>query len=398
MSTFFITDGFGGDQYEFITGGLDSAPVSGFFITNGLGGSAFEYLMDGLSPSGALTQSVTTCTTTSWTGYSLQENQSPPVAVGDTFYADLVTSPGGYAITVNGDGTIVVDVRGDTTRQRFQADIYDQSLGAFYGSFTVFINNHAPQLNVQPANLLVLTGDTIAALDFTPTDPAATDYVIDQDAELITGVQISGSLPTGLSFAGNVLSGTPTSVVDTSVTFRFSDPAGEYVDVSMGIKTDPGAIVPNIVGLTQAEADANVSSVGLFLDTTTTDYSPGVPAGNVMAQDLNPGSRVFLSSTINATISLGPLPSGATVPDVVGLTQAAAEAALTAANLTAQIQEVYGGNAAAGVVIHQFPAAGSPVDAFSDVTIDVSQGAATVTINRHQDRRIHIARSRKPNA
>lgn len=375
MSTFLITDGFGGDQYEYITGGLDSGQVAGFFITNGLGGSSSEYLLDGLAASGILAQSVTTCTTTSWTGFSLQEDQSPPVAVGDSFYADLVTTPGGYAVTIASDGTVTIDAGGDTTRQRFQADIFDVSAGAFYGSFSVYINNYAPQINVQPADVLILTNNAMSAINFTPTDPAAVNYIVDQDADPMAGAQISGSLPVGVTFAGNVLSGTPTSVVSSVVSFRFTDTVGDYVDCAINYVSDAGAVVPNIVGRTQGEAESDCAAVGLILDASVSVYSASVPVGNVVSQSISSGSRVFLGSSVAVVVSLGPIPVGGLVPNVVGMSQTDASTALSALAMVlvaipAQSLQL------AGLVIAQSPAAGTLGAGFSEVTVYISTGPA----------------------
>lgn len=378
MSTFLISDGFGGDQYEFLTGGLDSAAISGFFITGGLGGSISEYLLDGLAPSGALTQSVTVCTTTSWTGYSLQENQTPAVSVGDSFYADLYTTPGHYAVTVAGDGTVTVDALGDTTRQRFNADIFSVALGAFYGSFTVYINNHGPQINVQPSDVAVLTNNAMSAINFTPTDPLAVNYVIDLDNDPITGAQISGGLPVGVTFAGNILSGTPTSAVSNNVTFRFTDTVGAYVDCTINYLSDVGAIVPNIVGRTAAEAAADLASVGLSVALTSTSaYSPTVPAGNIISQGTAAGSRVFSGSQVNTIVSLGAGPA-TTMPDLVGLIDSVALSDLAVLGLNVgTITYTYTDSYISGTVLTQSVAAGTTVVYGSSVNLTVARPVFT---------------------
>jgi len=82
-------------------------------------------------------------------------------------------------------------------------------------------------------------------------------------------------------------------------------------------------------------------------------------------------------------LSLGPAPQGVAVPRVIGLTRAAAEAALGAAGLAAgAVTEAYHPTAPAGQVIGQTPGAGQRVPAGTAVDLVLSKGAdpATVTV------------------
>ena len=99
------------------------------------------------------------CTTTSFTGYSLQQGSSPAVVVGDIFIVQLVTSPSGYAIQVNGDGTVEIFSGGDTSRQSFQYFIYRVASNTIDGPGTVWVNEVVPiwALGPVPTNLALGT-------------------------------------------------------------------------------------------------------------------------------------------------------------------------------------------------------------------------------------------------
>ncbi|MGB5540412.1 MAG: PASTA domain-containing protein, partial [Gammaproteobacteria bacterium] len=93
--------------------------------------------------------------------------------------------------------------------------------------------------------------------------------------------------------------------------------------------------VPNVVGLTQAAAEAAILAANLTVGTVTFSSSATVPAGDVISQ--NPAACVACATfgdPVDLVVSTGPAVVLIDVPDVVGLTQAAAEAAILAANLT----------------------------------------------------------------
>ena len=86
--------------------------------------------------------------------------------------------------------------------------------------------------------------------------------------------------------------------------------------------------VPNVEGMTQAAATTAITGAGLVLGTVTTVSSSTVPAGSVISESPAAATPVEAGTTVNLTVS-----SGAQVPNVVGLTQAAATTAITGAGL-----------------------------------------------------------------
>src|SRR5687768_1545484 len=89
--------------------------------------------------------------------------------------------------------------------------------------------------------------------------------------------------------------------------------------------TGCAATVPNMIGLTQAEATTAITEARLKVGTVAQQTSATAPSGNVISQNPASGSSVAQGSPVNLVLSSGP--QMATVPNVVGLTQAAATAA-----------------------------------------------------------------------
>ena len=134
-------------------------------------------------------------------------------------------------------------------------------------------------------------------------------------------------------------------------------------------------VVPGVVGQTQAAATAAITAVDSLTVSATTAYSNTVAAGLVISQNPAGGTAVNIGSDVAIVVSLGQ----PVVPGVVGQTQAAATAAITAVDsLTVSATTAYSNTVAAGLVISQNPAGGTAVNIGSDVAIVVSLGQPVV--------------------
>jgi hypothetical protein len=140
----------------------------------------------------------------------------------------------------------------------------------------------------------------------------------------------------------------------------------------------PPVAVPHVVGLTQTAAEAAIAGAGLAVGTVTTAHSATVPAGHVLGQHPGAGTNVAPGSAVDLIVSLGPAP--VTVPHVVGLTQAAAEAAIAGAGLVVgTVTTAHSATVPAGHVISQDPVDGTSVAPGSAVDLVVSLGPADST-------------------
>lgn len=134
----------------------------------------------------------------------------------------------------------------------------------------------------------------------------------------------------------------------------------------------PPVEVPDVVGMTQANAEATILAADLTVGTITEQYDDTVAAGLVISQNPAAGQFALYGSPVHLVISLGPAP--VMVPDVVGLMQTDAEAAIIAAGLTVgSITEMYN-DLPAGTVISQLPFAGTSVAPGTAVDLVVSLG------------------------
>ena len=151
-----------------------------------------------------------------------------------------------------------------------------------------------------------------------------------------------------------------------------SVPDGTTVDLV--VSSGPELVsVPNVVGMTQAAAEASITGAGLTVGSVTTAFSTTVPAGDVISQNPAAGASVPVGTAVDLVVSLGPAP--VSVPDVVGLAQAAAEAAITGAGLTVgTVTTENSDTISAGVVISQNPTDGTTVPSGTAVDILVSLG------------------------
>ena len=144
------------------------------------------------------------------------------------------------------------------------------------------------------------------------------------------------------------------------------------------------AIVPNVIGLTDAAAATAITAVGLQVGVTTGIETTTVPVGTVLGQSPAGGTSLAIGGRVNLDVAVAPV---AVVPNLVGLTQAVATASITGAGLvvgtvTTQSSAIF----PAGTVITQDPVAGKKVPLASAVNLVVSTGAvptiaATVTRN-----------------
>ncbi len=147
---------------------------------------------------------------------------------------------------------------------------------------------------------------------------------------------------------------------------------GSIVNLVVSLGPIPQVNVPDVVGLAQATAEADITGADLTVGTVTFQNDPVVPAGNVISQNPVSGSPVDLGTSVNLVVSYGPQPS---VPDVVGLSQSAAQSSLTGATLTLGVVTTsFSPTVPAGDVISQNPAAGVFVDTNSSVDLVVSHG------------------------
>jgi serine/threonine-protein kinase len=130
--------------------------------------------------------------------------------------------------------------------------------------------------------------------------------------------------------------------------------------------------VPNVVGKPLDEARTILEEAGL--EVATEPKNSKKPEDQVLEQDPEAGEEAVTGDTVTLTISAGIAQT--TVPDLVGLSQEEAEAALKDARLKlGDVTEVAAEGVEPGEVIRQFPGADKQADVGSTVDIDVAASA-----------------------
>ncbi len=156
-----------------------------------------------------------------------------------------------------------------------------------------------------------------------------------------------------------------------------TDPAGgtrvdEGTTVNLTVGTGPDAItVPNVVGLTEDEARANLENAGFTGSVSTRQVSSLAEEGRVTAVTPEQNSQASPSQAIVLSISLGTIK----LPDVQGKTEAEARSILTDAGFSdSQIvtQSVERDDATQGTVVETQPGPNSAVGAGQEITLLVA--------------------------
>lgn len=159
-------------------------------------------------------------------------------------------------------------------------------------------------------------------------------------------------------------------------------PAGTLVEpglfVNMIVSRGPQPIiVPNVVNMPQANAQAAITGAGLAVGGVTQAYSATIAVGNIVSQNPAAGTSVLPGTAVSLVVSLGPV-----VPNVVNMPRPDARSAITAAGLSVgEITEEYNPAVLRDHVISQNPAAGTPAPQGSAVSLLISKGPSPVTIN-----------------
>lgn len=141
--------------------------------------------------------------------------------------------------------------------------------------------------------------------------------------------------------------------------------------------------VPNIVGMTQADAERMITGYGFTIGKITEEESTSVDAGLVISQALKAGEMMNLGIAIDFVVSRGSTEpvKDVKVPDLTGMTQSQAEEALFAVNLVPVPKDpVAKEEVAPGKVFMQSVEAGTTVKEGTQVSFTAALGSATVAV------------------
>jgi eukaryotic-like serine/threonine-protein kinase len=131
--------------------------------------------------------------------------------------------------------------------------------------------------------------------------------------------------------------------------------------------------VPQVGGMAASTARTELQNLGFTVRIGPDQHSNTVPAGDVISTSPAIGSSAHRGAVVTITASSGPLMIS--VPQVSGMTQSAAKAALRKAGLTpGPVSDQASSTVAAGIVIGTSPAAGTSWPQSKPVSLLVSSG------------------------
>jgi beta-lactam-binding protein with PASTA domain/tRNA A-37 threonylcarbamoyl transferase component Bud32 len=139
-----------------------------------------------------------------------------------------------------------------------------------------------------------------------------------------------------------------------------------------------GIKVPNVVGKKRTDAEAQLKKLGLVMTVTKEEVNAEVPRDTISSQSPDPNTKLSKGGVVEVTISKGP--DMAQVPNLVGLSAAGAQDALTKVGLKlGETQEAFSSQPK-GKIAEQNPPAAAQVPKGTRVTIVVSRGPEMVLV------------------
>lgn len=137
-------------------------------------------------------------------------------------------------------------------------------------------------------------------------------------------------------------------------------------------------LVPRLLGLPLAEAQAQLEKASLAAQDGGTEPSPAAPAGTVIWQDPPPG--LVAPEGLHVTLVASGGPPKIPVPDVAGLDGALAQQLVTAAGLVVSGVDSVQEETPRGITMLTRPPAATVLTPGAGVVLVVSRGAPTITV------------------
>jgi beta-lactam-binding protein with PASTA domain len=151
--------------------------------------------------------------------------------------------------------------------------------------------------------------------------------------------------------------------------------AGGLLAWSFLSRGDDKAVVPNVIGLREQQAQIRIQDRGL--EALSRSAQSDRPTGVVFAEKPGAGTQLGKGQTVTIFVSSGRL----AVPDVTALPLAEAQQKLQARGFKAEVKRV-ASTKPKGIVLEQDPAAGVTAVRGTTVTLSVSSGAKPVVVPR----------------
>lgn len=232
--------------------------------------------------------------------------------------------------------------------------------------------------------ILLLAGHALGIFTFGSSDTEETE-----ETEQVAMISVVGQKVDDVKVALLNLNLTPeieyeeSTEYEQGIVMKASAQEGEMLAVGSNVVLtvsagSEGIEVPDVVGLTEAEAVSNLEQKG-FVVTKTTSADDYIQKGSVISQSPEGNTKAFSGATISICISTGKEVTKVAVPNLVGASEDEAmsllvENGLALGNVTHVNNDNY-----LDQVCYQSYAAGTYVESGTSVDIHISDGPAQVT-------------------
>ena len=201
---------------------------------------------------------------------------------------------------------------------------------------------------------------------------AVPDLVQMTEAEALAELELAG-------LVGEVQTESSTDVEEGRV-ISTDPPAEEMVEegttVLLTVSAGPDAVtIPSVRAMEQAEAISRLEDLNLVVSSVEQDDDPDIEQGRVTKTEPAEGEEVPSGSSVTLFVSSGMVE----LPDLEGMNEDEARAALNEVGLIPSITDVEDESVAEGTVLSQSPSAGR-VPQRSTVTLEVAVAPSTVAV------------------
>jgi len=314
--------------WSVVTAGTTGASISGNTLTTTAAGSVtiMATVVGGTAPNVNYTQSFTVMVAaghipvTNITGVPTTAIAGRPIALAG-WPTSTTVNP---ANATNREITWSVASAGTTGASISGNTLYTTAEGTVTITATI-ANGTAPGVNYTQNFNVIVSPEHIRVTSITLTNIIGAQLVFTKTAGTpvtLTGIvspsnatnrditwSVINAGTTGATISGNILNTTATGTATIMATvINGLGPNSNFITSAITVTVNPaGVAVPNVVGMTRANAEAAIRNAGFAVGTVTEANNDIVAAGNVISQNPNAGTTQNAGTVVNFVVSRGPV-------------------------------------------------------------------------------------------
>ncbi|MEE1086607.1 MAG: Stk1 family PASTA domain-containing Ser/Thr kinase [Schaedlerella sp.] len=170
-------------------------------------------------------------------------------------------------------------------------------------------------------------------------------------------------------------------IIAFTVIYMVGNVAGVFKSFSKVVEeVEEQTVVPNVLGMTEAEAQKALNDADLGLDVVARKVSDKYDVGEIMEQSIAADTEINKYTTIEVVVSMGAEVEKIKVPDVRGMNEDKAKKVLEDDDFVVDVDYKFDSSVEESKVISTDPEHGEEVDKGSNITIYVSKGSEKVKV------------------